>query len=102
MTDSGDSARNDSVTTTSNQRVTCRLDDSVAIATGVISRVSTGYHDACQPATVPKRQVADAGDRVSDGNTCQGTAIIKRQIADGGDRVGNNRLLRCCTFRKLL
>ena len=45
-TNGGDSARNDGVTATGDQRVACRLDDGVAIATGIVGRVSTGHHDA--------------------------------------------------------
>ena len=71
------------------QRVACRLDDGIAIVTGIVGRVSTGHHDARQALTVKERAAADGCDRVADGNTRQPTAAIKRISVDDGNRVRN-------------
>ena len=84
--DGNDRGRDDSILTTRNQLIVCRLNDGITIITGIISRVATFHSKISQIDTPGKRLLTDGGDRCRDGHARQVTAI-ERRFANRGDRI---------------
>ena len=84
-----DGIRDDRVFTTRDQRIACRLNNGIAIITGIVVGIPTFHGKARQTIASRERPIADESDGIRDGHACQAIAVKKRKPADGRDCVGD-------------
>ena len=89
VTDGGDRVGDGRCLAANNQCIARRLDDGVAIVTGIIFWIVTIHYNARQVIAEIKWAFADESDRVGNYHTCQVTAVKECKVADGGNRVGD-------------